>query len=253
MKDRELIKQMLKHYEVPHAKESDISNTILMGQNELNRLVHNKTPLMELILNQLKYISPLLWATQLLAIILIVILSANLENPYFEVRQILFEIMPLLTIFAVPELIKSAIYGMSELENTCKNSASKVLTARLIVIGCVNLMVITLVTATISNQYDLSFIHVIIYGLIPFNIVNGLNLLAFDLFKVRSSFTAIAISLCSAVAVNAVTYLGFFYTISEITWIILFWSTAVLLLAELYRFMHSMANMTNKEEYMQWN
>ncbi|OCN03430.1 hypothetical protein A7X67_11130 [Clostridium sp. W14A] len=250
MIDKDYLKGILEHYETPQAKEYDISNTILMGQNELNRLVRSKTPLMELILDQLKYISPLLWASQLLAIILIVILSANLKNPYIEVRQILFEITPLLSLFAVPELIKSAVYGMSELENTCKNSASKVLTARLIVIGGVNLMVITIMTATMSNQYDLPFLHVIIYGLIPFNIVNGLNLVIFDLFKVRSSFIAIAVSLGSAVIVNASIYFRSFYAISEIAWIILFWSTAVLLLIEIYRFLHTMAN---KEEYIQWS
>lgn len=250
MNDKDCLKRILEHYETPQAKEHDISNTILMGQNELNRMAHSKTPLMELILDQLKYISPLLWATQFLAIILIVILSANLKNPYIEVRQLLFEITPLLAFFAVPELIKSAVYGMSELENACKNSASKVLTARLIVIGCVNLIVITIMTATISNQYNLPFVHVIIYGLIPFNIVNGLNLVIFDLFKVRSSFVAIAVSLGSAVVVNAATYFRFFYMTSEITWIILFWSTTALLLIEIYRFMNSIAN---KEEYLQWS
>lgn len=250
MKDKDFMKQMLEQYEVPQAKESDISNTIQMGQNELNRLVRNKTPFMNLIIDQLKYISPLLWATQLLAIILIVVLSANLEDPYLEVRQILFEITPLLALFAVPESIKSAVYGMSELENVCKNSASKVLTARVLVIGCINLAAITIITVSVSARYGLPFSQIILYGLVPFNIVNSINLIVFDLFKVRSSFVAIAGSLCVVTIMKIITELSFFTAISEMTWSVLFLVTTVLLLAELCQFMRSMAN---KEEYIQWN
>jgi len=250
LKDKDFMKQMLEQYEVPQAKESDISNTIQMGQNELNRLVRNKTPFMNLIIDQLKYISPLLWATQLLAIILIVVLSANLEDPYLEVRQILFEITPLLALFAVPESIKSAVYGMSELENVCKNSASKVLTARVLVIGCINLAAITIITVSVSARYGLPFSQIILYGLVPFNIVNSINLIVFDLFKVRSSFVAIAGSLCVVTIMKIITELSFFTAISEMTWSVLFLVTTVLLLAELCQFMRSMAN---KEEYIQWN
>ena len=241
---------MLSQYKVPQAKENDISNTVLMGQNEINRLVRNKTPLMDLVIDQLRYISPLLWVTQFFAILLTVILSANLEDPYLEVQQILFAITPLLALFAVPELIKSAVYGMSELENVCKNSASKVLIARLLGIGCINLVAITVVTVTISVRYGLPFTQTILYGLVAFNIVNGINLFVFDLFKVRSSFMAMAVSLCAVVIMKIITELSFFAAISEMTWSILFWSTAVLLLAELCRFMRSMAI---KEEYIQWN
>lgn len=250
MNDKDFLKKILGRYEISQAKERDISATILIGQNEFNKIVHKKISLWELTRDQLMYVSRLLWATQLLAVILTVILSSNFENPPFQIREILFKTVPLLTIFAVPELIKSVIYGMSELENACMKRATKVLTARLLVIGCVNLVVITLVTASLSGRYNLPFMNVVIYGLIPFNIVNGLNLAVFDLFKVRSSFIAIAVSLGSATIVNAATYFKFFYKISELTWIIIFLITSVLLLIEMFRFMHSM---TNKEEYVQWS
>lgn len=241
---------MLSQYTVSPARESDISQTVLMGQNELDRLRRSKTPLMSLVLEQLKFISPLLWATQLLVILLMVILSVNLKDPYLEVRQILFTITPLLAFFTAPELIKSVIYDMSELENVCKNSASKVLMARLIVIGCISLVAITIVTSIVSARYGMPFTQIILYGLVPFNVVNGLNLLIFDLFKVRSSFIAMAVSLCSVVMIKIITGLSFFAAISEIAWSILFWSTALWLLAELCRFMRSQ---TEREECLQWN
>ncbi|MDP4152782.1 MAG: hypothetical protein Q8865_04975 [Bacillota bacterium] len=250
MKNNDYLNKILSQFTVSPARESDISQTVLMGQNELYRLRRSKTPRMSLVLEQLKFISPLLWVTQLLTILLMVILSVNLMNPYLEVRQILFTITPLLALFAAPELIKSVIYDMSELENVCKNSASKVLLARFIVIGCANLVAITIVTGIVSARYGMTFTQVILYGLVPFNIVNGLNLLVFDLFKVHSSFIAMAVSLCSVVMMKVITELSFFAAIGEIAWSILFLSTALWLLAELCRFMRSQ---TEREEYLQWN
>lgn len=250
MRDKNSIQQMLEQYKVPQAKERDISNTIRTGQNELNRLVPSKTPLIYIVKDQIRYISPLLWTTQLLAIILMAILSINIENPYVEIRKIVFEITPLLSLLAVPELIKSAIYGMSELENICKNSASKVFTARLIAIGCINLAALTIITASVSMRYGFPFSQIILYGLVPFNIVNCINLLVFDLFKVRSSFIAITVSLCMVIIMKIITDLSFFIDVSEMMWSILFLVTAALLFAELCWFMRSIVN---KEEYIQWN
>ena len=250
MKNNDSLNKILSLYTVSPARKRDISRTVLSGQNELNRLRRSKTPLIRLILEQLKYISPLLWAAQLLAILLLAMLSVNLKNPDLEVRQILFALTPLLAFFAAPELIKSVIYDMSELENVCKNSASKVLMARLIVIGCASLVAITIVTGIASVRYGMPLTRVILYGLVPFNVVNGLNLLIFDLFKVRSSFIAMAVSLCSVVMMNIIAELSFFAVISGIAWSVLFWSTALLLLAALCRFMRTQ---TEREEYLQWN
>lgn len=241
---------MLEQYKVPRARERDISNTVRIGQEELNRLIPGKTPLICIVRDQIRYLSPLLWMTQLLAIILMAVLSAGIENPYAEIRKIVFEITPLLSLLAVPELIKSAAYGMSELENVCKNSAPKVFTARLIVIGCANLAAITIITASVSVRYGFPFSQVILYGLVPFNTVNDINLLVFDRFRVRSPFIAITVSLCMMLIMKTITDLSFFAGISEMMWSVLFWVTAALLFAELCRLMRSTVN---QEEYIQWN
>lgn len=240
----------MSQYTIPPARENDISQTVWMGQHELDKLTRSKTPLTDLVTQQIRYISPLLWATQLFAIFLMAVLSVNLKNPYLEIRQILCSTTPLLAFFAAPELMKSVIYDMSELENVCKNSASKIFAARLIVIGCMNLAAITLITSIASIRYSMPFTQMILCGLVPFNIVNGLNLFIFDLFKIRSSYIAMAVSLCSVIIMKIITELSFFAAISEIAWGILFGSTALWLLAELFRFMRTQ---TTKEESLQWN
>lgn len=250
MKDRDNFNEMLNQYHVPPGKESDISMTILLGQKMMNHMVRSKTPFRILLKDQASYISPYLWGTQIVAIIITVLLSANLTEPHLEIQRKLFSITPILAFFAVPELIKSSVYGMSELEAACKNSVSKILATRLFIIGSINLVAITIIIASISIQYSTPFIQIMLYGLVPFNIVNGINLLVFHFTKIRSIAVASSISLCLTVLMKLITEFSFFTDISSTMWIILFVTSTVFLLAEIYYFMKSM---TKEEVLIQWN
>lgn len=250
MRDKDVFKKILNQYNIPNGEESDISTTILMGQKNMSRMVKPKTPFIRLLKYQARYISPYLWVTQIICIIMIIQSSYNLTNPGLEISQLLFSITPLLAFFVVPELIKSVIYGMSELETSCKNSILKVLLTRLFIIGCINLVAITIIVSFINVRYGMPFTETILYGLVPFNIVNGINLLVFQFIKVRSSALTMIISLGCVVLMNLITELSFFVAISKTMWIILFLGTTAFLFAELYCFIHSV---TNKEVYIQWN
>lgn len=250
LKDRDNFNEMLNQYQVPPGKESDISMTILLGQEIMSRMVRSKTPFSILLKNQARYISPYLWGTQIVAIIVTILLSTNLTEPHLEIQRMLFSITPILAFFAVPELLKSAIYGMSELEDVCKNSVSKILTARLFIIGSINLVAITMIIAFVSIQYNMPFTQTVIYGLVPFNIVNGINLLILHFAKIRSLAVASSISLCLIALMKLITELSFFTAISQTMWIVLFVTSTVFLLAELYNFIYSI---TNKEVFIQWN
>lgn len=250
LKDRVNFNEMLNKYQVTPSKESDISKTVLLGQEMMSRMVRPKTPFSILLKNQARYISSYLWITQIVAIIVTILLSSNLTEPHLEIQRILFSITPILGFFAVPELLKSAIYGMSELEDICKNSVSKILTARLFIIGSINLVAITTIIAFVSIQHSMPFIQTIIYGLVPFNIVNGINLLIFHFLKIRSLAVSSSISLCLIALMKLITEFSFFTAISQRMWIILFVASTVFLLAELYNFMYSI---TNKEVFIQWN
>lgn len=250
MKDRDDFKEMLNYYQVPPGKESDISTTILLGQEKMNHIVRSKTPFSTLLKYQARYISPYLWGTQIVAIIATILLFVNLTVSHLEIQKILFSITPILAFFAVPELLKSAVYGMTELEGTCKNSVSKVLAARLFIIGSINLVAITTIIAFVSIKYSMPFTQTVLYGLVPFNIVNGINLLVFHFAKIRSFAVSTGISLCLIVLMNLITELSLFVAISQTMWIILFVVTTAFLLAELYYFRHSI---TNKEVLIQWN
>ena len=251
MRDRDDFSEMLDQYHVSPGKESDISMTILLGQEILSRMVRSKTPFSILLREQARYISPCLWATQLAAIIVAILLSANLTGTHFEIQKILFGVTPVLAFFAVPELLKSVVYGMSELEGTCKNSAAKILAARLFIIGSTNLVAITIIITSISIRHSMPFTQAVIYGLVPFNIVNGVNLLIFHLAEIRSTTVASSISLCLIALMRLMTELSFFAAMSQTMWVVLFVASTAFLLAELYGFIHSIAG--KKEVVIQWS
>lgn len=250
MKNRDDFNKMLNEYDVPQVKESDITSTILLGQEMLGKMVRSKTSFGILLKDQVRYISPYLWVTQIVAIVVTILLSANLVNPYLEIQKILFSIIPILAFFAVPELIKSVTYGMSELENTCKNSVIKILVARLFIIGGINLVAITIIIAFVSIHYSMQFTQTVLYGLVPFNIVNGINLLVFHFVKIRSFVTASSISLCLIVLMKLIAEFSFFTAISQTVWFILFVVSTVFLMAELYYFLYYI---TKREVFIQWN
>ncbi|MBU3209005.1 hypothetical protein KPL28_05030 [Clostridium algidicarnis] len=250
MKDKDIFKNIINKYNIPNGEEGDISTTIFMGQKSMNCMVKSRTPFIELLKYQARYISPYLWATQVICIIMIIQSSSNLTNPDLEIRQLLFSITPLLAFLVVPELIKSAIYGMTELETSCKNSISKVLLTRLFIIGCINLLSITIIVYFINVRYSMPFTEIIVYGLVPFNVVNGINLLIVQFTKVRYSALTMIISLGCVVLMSLVTQLSFFVLISKTMWIVLLLVTTGFLFAELYYFIYSV---TNKEVYIQWN
>ncbi|WP_026477490.1 hypothetical protein [Alkaliphilus transvaalensis] len=250
MKDKDRFKEVLHQYQVPHGREENISKTILAGQKIMERMTPSKTAFSGLLREQARYISPYLWLTQIIAIIMTIVLSINLIDPYLEVQRILFILTPILAFFAVPELIKSMIYGMSELEDTCKNSMSKILVARLFIIGSINLVALTIMITFLSIQHQIPFTQVVLYGLVPFNIVNGIHLFMLHFIKIRSSVASISISLCLVALMKMLTDLSFFIAITETIWIVLFVVTTVFFLIELYYFMRGI---TNKEVFIQWN
>lgn len=251
MRDRDDFSEMLDQYHVSPGRESDISMAILLGRDMMSRMVRSKTPFSVLLREQARYISPCLWVTQLATIIVAILLSASLTGTHFEIQKILFGVTPVLAFFAVPELLKSIVYGMSELEGTCKNSAAKILAARLFIIGSTNLVAITIIITSISIRHSMPLTQAVIYGLVPFNIVNGVNLLIFHWAKVRSSAVASSISLCLIVLMKLMTELSFFAAISQTMWLILFVASTAFLLAELYSFVYSITS--KKGVVIQWS
>lgn len=242
------LEKILDDYEIPSADEGRMKDLINRGQASIDKLQLNRTFLGTFIKTQLKYISKSVWLNQLLGTVFI-LLYLYPSQELGEIRIIIFKLIPLLSIFTVPELVKSLFYNMSEIEKTCKNSMSKLLTTRLLLVGILNILSIAIIVAFSSHKMGSPFIELIVYSLIPFNLINAINLLVVSYSKYRSFNNLIISSLIQIVTMDIFSQFAFFPRISKLIWYLAFVLSSFYLI---YRIFHLLDELKEKEEEFRW-
>ncbi len=226
---------------IPPSNESRIKQTIALGQEYMQRHIPEKTPFLSLFHEQVKYISPFLWITQFAALIIILSATMGGEPNVLTAQNMLFQLAPLSALFAVPELMKGSLYNMSELESSCKNSGSVILLMRLIAVGCINMATLLLFTGIMTGTWQQSFFSLILYAVVPYNLVNVICLALILMLKIRGSNAALTVSVLSAAIVftlpMGVISLG---DISNMTMLAAFIGTAALLYFQMVQVLKSM-------------
>ena len=173
MKDQDrYFQKMLGAYTVAPAGETNIQKTVLAGKRLLM-----KNPVQELrwyrrIVNQFKYISPLLWLSQLLAIGICMLLISQISSDT-DITSILSAIsfvVALLGVVGFPEICKSFSYQMWELEQSCKYNLRQIVAIKLSIIGTIDLLIILAITLFTSLQTELPMWEMALYLFVPFNL-----------------------------------------------------------------------------------
>ena len=173
MKDQDrYFQKMLGAYTVAPAGEMNIQKTVLAGKQLLM-----KNPVQELrwyrrIGNQFKYISPLLWLSQLLAIGICMLLISQISSDT-DITSILSAIsfvVALLGVVGFPEICKSFSYQMWELEQSCKYNLRQIVAIKLSIIGTIDLIIILAITLFTSLQTELPMWEMALYLFVPFNL-----------------------------------------------------------------------------------
>src|SRR5690625_2826317 len=234
LKNNDQLKSILRQYKAPDPDENRIETTIRFGHEYMNDAFPLRTPIYMLVKTQVRFISPYLWLTQLFVIILFVLFSMNVIHPLDEIPKIIFLLSPLFSLVAVPEIMKSEMFGMAELEQTSKHSFLKILLTRAMIINSINILLLTIILIFISVQYQVPFLHLILYGLVPMNIVNGLNLLLIDVFNIRSKIILTGIYMGLIVMNYAIVESKLFLALSYSTWLIIFIISSIVILTEIY-------------------
>ena len=173
MKDQDrYFKEILGTYTVTPADETDIQKTILAGKQLLM-----KNPVQELrwyrrIVNQFKYISPLLWFSQLLAIGICMLLISQIssDTDMTAILSAISFIVASLGVVGFPEVCKSFSYQMWELEQSCKYNLRQITALRLSVIGTFHLILVLVIALATSMQMSLPLWEIALYLLVPFNL-----------------------------------------------------------------------------------
>ena len=240
MKNKKKLKVYFPSENIPAPDDNKIQQTIRLGQNYMGRNIPQKTPLFYLFLEQIKYLSPILWATQFLALIVIVFIAANGELNLSMAQSILFQVAPLTALFAVPELVKDVLFSMSELEKSCKNSSSTILLMRLIGVGCINLFALSLFAGIFAGSLGQNFFALMLYVLVPYNCVNIINLLFIRLFRIKGRGASLAVSLLSAAVVYVIPMqISFVDIASGQVLLTLFAGTTIILIVQIIKIFKS--------------
>ena len=150
-------KEILGAYTVAPADETNIQKTVLAGKR-----LFMKNPVQELrwyrrIVNQFKYISPLLWFSQLLAI----------------------------------GVCKSFSYQMWELEQSCKYNLRQIAAIKLSIIGTIDLLIILAITLLTSLQTELPMWEMALYLFVPFNLACIVSFFVTSLARNKNSVFSI--------------------------------------------------------------
>lgn len=241
--EKRLVEQ-LAAYTISPLDEQKKRQTIALAQMQLKESVITKTPLLLLVLSQAKFVSKPLWLLQLAAVLATWFFGGQFTG-IAQAQSFMFVVVPVLTFYTVPEFVKSQIYGMSELEATCKQSPAKMAVAKLFLIGIANVAAILLITFMLNGQGD--FWILFSFGLLPFCTINAVTLFAADILRLKTSYALMSVSLLTALAFALGSYAApllqeFIVTVSVLSTVLF----AVLLMLSLKR-------MTQRKELYLWN
>ena len=127
----------------------------------------------DIILNQLQFLPLSFWIIQIILTICAVLLACILGQwrvPFYYPLTILAVMVPFLALLGAIEISKSNIYGMWEIEQSSRTTLVKIIAGRMLIIGVINLFLITVILISMAYIYQKSMIEMVLYGLIPFNI-----------------------------------------------------------------------------------
>lgn len=254
MKDKK-IKDIIKNSQIPQIPNSVIDKTVELAKLEFKQTsIQYKMPFRELFVGQIKYISPYIWIVQAL-LLLLILFSLSLSTNGIDDRQTIITILsvsaPIIALVAIPELAKSFSYNMWEIESTSKFNLQKLIAIRLIIVGVIDLSIITILIVTTSTFYEISFVNVVLYLLVPFNFANSIYLFLLRKFHgKRVVISCLIAGLIIVISLGSISmFNGWYVLTSTFIWIILLAFSLCALVHELIKLIKA----TRSGGEMLWN
>ena len=237
-------KKILGTYTVAPTDEANIQKVILAGKQLLM-----KNPVQELcwyrrIANQFKYISPLLWLSQLLATGLCILLISQISNgtDMTAILSAISFIVALLGVVGFPEICKSFSYQMWELEQSCKYNLRQIVAIKLSIIGTIDLLIILAITLFTSIHTKLPMWEMALYLFVPFNLACIVSFFVTSLARNKNSVFPIfpagfGIAFLMMLCINR---FSLYQSISIPIWLIIYLGTFVILIWKMAQFIKGM-------------
>ncbi len=154
---------------------------------------------------QLKYISRFCLGGQLLCLFLTVLLLGYFqwkEESVFTYLGTASAASSAMGIFLMMELNRSSAIGMMELEQTCYLNWKQVWCVKMILFGCLDILLLTVMVAVIAGNTSCGMFRVLVYLLVPFLLSNAVQLLVFTMLRGRKGeyLQAGAAAMCGMVS-----------------------------------------------------
>ena len=185
---------------IPAFQEDNRENTLKACRQYMQSHIPEKMPYVRLFSQQLRYISPLFWIWQIIVFLGVMILAVAVPKGEMFAGELLYYTGPLVGILAYPEMFRDLFYDMSEIENSCKNNSATLFVMRLLIVGVMNLLLLTLLAVVTSTAWDDSFLRTVIFGMTPFLWIHLITLPLLRVTQIRSRIGALVLSACLTAA-----------------------------------------------------
>ena len=185
---------------IPAFREDNREKTLELCKQYMLCHIPEKTPYIRLFSQQLRYISPLFWIWQIVVFLGVMFLAVAVPKGEMFAGELLYYTGPLVGILAYPEMFRDLFYDMSEIENSCKNNSAALFVMRLLLVGAMNLLLLTLLAVVISTAWDDSLLRTVVFGLTPSLWINLITLPLLRVARIRRRIGALVLSSCLTAA-----------------------------------------------------
>ena len=228
MNDNRLFYDFIAAYPIAEVRTSAKQNTIKLAEELLLQQTKYTGAKKGFILNQLRSISKIFWVIQFLCFATF-LLNFSRASDLDDVQILFLTIVPIMTFYILPELLKAQLHNTSETEAACFFTPIKSLAAKMILVSSCNILIIGIISLILGLHCRLNILELLCRGLIPFNISVTLTIMTFDLIKISSPYTMLSISALLTLGLIQMRRLAFLF---HNTWLgIYFGSTTLVFLS----------------------
>ncbi|MCC5804355.1 hypothetical protein [Rossellomorea vietnamensis] len=216
----------MKTYEV-EGDELQKQHVIHLGKQEIMLQHRNKHSLLDLLLSSIQFTRLHTWCFQLALLLLTTILITGVihEESSVFIIQTLTVIVIFSVIFFIDEVVRSFTSGMWELEQTLKYDLRQHTIIKLLIFGLADLLLIVCLAYISQGVLAISFLKIILYLLVPFNIS---CIVLFSLFTVwRNTRSSVVFWGSSGIVLVGFLFITNLFNVYE--WNVTYWIAGYML------------------------
>lgn len=225
MKDNQSFYNFISAYPVDKAGDYAKQDTIKKATELLLQQTKYTGAKQNFVLNQLKSISKVFWLIQFICFLLFLVNLTSTQR--LEDIQILFlTIVPVMTFYTLPELLKTQFYNMGEIEAVCFFSPIKTLAVKMALVSSCNFLIIGIMSLALGLYHQFDILELLCRGLILFNVSIAVTITVFDFIKLTSPYAMLSVS---ALLTLALIQMRNFPYLLDNTWLGIYFGSVLLM------------------------